>query len=581
MNNAFGWRYLTVAALLGVVSLGVLVQVVHLQTSPEAQRITADNEFYNFTWKTYYPARGDIYDRNGNLLAGNKTVYEVGVDLHTTFDANTVALAAQMYLGLDYASAYKMITQPDAGVVYVVLKDFVPADKAEALMAFQKSVQNDPTGHNLAALAFKPHLERSYPEGSLAANLLGFVLQDGRGYYGVEEKYNNILAGVPQTLLVPTNPNQAASLPDIPPGANLILTIDRDLQAYIEQLLDKSVQDSGAASGTIIVMNPRNGEIMAMATTPRMDLNDTTQYATLFPGSTPYDRAISQAFEPGSVLKILTMAGALDSKTVTPDTTFLDTGVFNYGGATIHNWNDGAWGLQDMTGCLANSLNVCLAWVSTTMGNDPFYSYMKRFGLGHLTGIDLAGEVPGRLKLPGDGDWYPVDLATNAFGQGVAITPIQLVMAASAIANGGKMVYPHILYAIVQDGKQHNLSPQIVGTPISADTANTLNNMLAVALETEGSRGLVTGYRISGKTGTAEIPSPTGGYDSTQTNASFIGWGPTDNPQFMVYVWLERPTSSIWGSLVAAPVFKQVVQKYVVLEGIPPDSIRLQQSNGH
>jgi cell division protein FtsI/penicillin-binding protein 2 len=201
---------------------------------------------------------------------------------------------------------------------------------------------------------------------------------------------------------------------------------------------------------------------------------------------------------------------------------------------------------------------------------------MKRFGLGHPTGIDLAGEVAGRLKLPGDGDWYPVDLGTNAFGQGVAVTPIQLVMAASAIANSGRMYYPHVLKAIVEDGQQHDLSPQVVGNPISAATAHTLNEMLAVAIETEGPKGLVPGYRIAGKTGTAEIPDPTGGYDSNYTNASFIGWGPVDAPQFLVYVWLEKPTSDIWGSVVAAPVFTDIVEKLVVLLGIPPDNVRLQ-----
>jgi cell division protein FtsI/penicillin-binding protein 2 len=356
----------------------------------------------------------------------------------------------------------------------------------------------------------------------------------------------------------------------------LILTIDSDLQASTEQILDQAVKDTGSASGTVVILDPRNGEVLAMATTPRLDPNDYTHYAQVFPGQTPFDRAISQAFEPGSVLKILTMAAALDSRTVQPSTTFMDTGSITVGGATITNWNNGAWGQQDMTGCLANSLNVCLAWVATQMGNDTFYTYMKRFGLGRPTGIDLADEVSGRLKLPGDGDWYPVDLGTNAFGQGVAVTPIQLVMAASAIANGGRMYYPHVLQAIVEDGQQHNMTPQVVGNPISTATAHTLNEMLAVAIETEGSQGLVPGYRIAGKTGTAEIPDPTGGYDSNFTNASFIGWGPVDNPQFLVYVWLEKPTSDIWGSVVAAPVFRQIVEKLVVLDGIPPDDVRLQ-----
>jgi cell division protein FtsI/penicillin-binding protein 2 len=229
---------------------------------------------------------------------------------------------------------------------------------------------------------------------------------------------------------------------------------------------------------------------------------------------------------------------------------------------------------------MANSLNVCLAWVATEMGPEAFYSYMQRFGVGHPTGIDLAGEVAGRLKLPGDEDWYPVDLATNSFGQGVSVTPMQMMMAASALANDGQMVYPHVLYATIQDGRQHTMATQVVGNPISAATANTITEMLAVALETESSRGLVPGYRVAGKTGTAQIPTPDGTYDPDLTNASFIGWGPVDDPQFLVYVWLEKPLTWPWGSVVAAPVFRQVVEKLVVLMGIPPDSIRLQLA-GH
>jgi cell division protein FtsI/penicillin-binding protein 2 len=230
-----------------------------------------------------------------------------------------------------------------------------------------------------------------------------------------------------------------------------------------------------------------------------------------------------------------------------------------------------------MTGCLAHSLNVCLAWVSTELGNATFYSYMQRFGLGHPTGIDLAGEVPGRLKLPGDTDWYPVDLGTNAFGQGMAITPIQMVMAASAFANDGKMVYPHVLYGQLQDGHQSNMSPQVVGSPISAQTAHTLSDMLANSLESESSDAIVPGYRIAGKTGTAQIPNDTG-YDPNEINASFIGWGPVDKPRFVVYVWLEKPQSNKAASVVAAPIFAQIIEKLVVLMDVPPEVARLQNS---
>jgi cell division protein FtsI/penicillin-binding protein 2 len=220
---------------------------------------------------------------------------------------------------------------------------------------------------------------------------------------------------------------------------------------------------------------------------------------------------------------------------------------------------------------------VCLAWISDQkMGSTSFYSYLQRFGIGHATGIDLAQESSGRLKLPGDKDWYPVELGTNAFGQGVSVTPIQMVMAASALANDGKMVYPHVLYAQLQDGKQSNTKTQIVGTPISANTAHTISEMLANALESESSTSLVPGYRIAGKTGTAQIPLPEGGYDQNNVNASFIGWGPVDDPRFIVYVWLEKPQSNKAASVVAAPIFKQVVENLVVLMNIPPDAIRLQ-----
>jgi cell division protein FtsI/penicillin-binding protein 2 len=225
------------------------------------------------------------------------------------------------------------------------------------------------------------------------------------------------------TMLVPSDPHRVEEYPQITPGQTLILTIDREIQASVEKILDDALSETNSVSGTIIVMDPKTGEILAMSSTPRMNLNDYNRVEEIFPGETPFNRAISQAYEPGSVVKILTMASALDKGTVTPDTIYFDTGVINVGGFPIHNWENTVWGYQDMTGCLAHSINTCLAWVSTLMGNDSFYSYMQHFGLGHPTGIDLAGEVAGRLKFPGDEDWTPIDLGTNGFGQGVAITP--------------------------------------------------------------------------------------------------------------------------------------------------------------
>jgi cell division protein FtsI/penicillin-binding protein 2 len=187
--------------------------------------------------------------------------------------------------------------------------------------------------------------------------------------------------------------------------------------------------------------------------------------------------------------------------------------------------------------------------------------------------VDLAGEVSGRLKTPGDSDWYIADLGTNSFGQGISATPLQMVSAVSALANGGEMYAPHLLRSLINNGRQYNPPSQLIGNPISAETARTITLMLATSLEAEASIALVPGYRLAGKTGTAEIPTPYG-YTSSVTHTSFVGWGPVDDPAFVVYVWLEKPASSIWGSEVAAPVFRQVVEQLVVLMSIPPDDVR-------
>ena len=567
------WRYLSVALLLAVFGIAILVQIVRIQASPEVAGVIDQG---NYVWKDFFPPRGEIYDRHGSLLAGNKTVYEIGLDLTVNPDMPTVLLAIQMS-GLDLNEVNYRISLAPANAQYIILDDFVSAENAETLMALQKAAYADPTGKNLDAVFFKAHYARSYPEDDLASNILGFVTEDNHGYLGIEEKYDNILAGIPVRMMIPADPRRATEYPTIPPGQTIILTIDREIQAAIENILDNALVTTNASSGTIVVMDPRTGEILAMSSTPRLNLNDYQSITTVFPGETPFNRAISQAYEPGSVAKILTMAGAVDSGVVTPDTVFFDEGYILVGGFRIVNWDGGAWGYQDMTGCLANSLNVCLAWVSSIkMESDSFYSYMQRFGLGHATGIDLAQESSGRLKLPGDGDWGPVELGTNAYGQGVSITPIQMVMAASALANDGKMVYPHVLHAQIQDGKQSNTRTQIVGTPISATTAHTISEMLANALEIESSTAIIPGYRIAGKTGTAQIPISGGGYDQINVNTSFIGWGPVDDPRFIVYVWLEKPQSNRAASVVAAPIFKQVVEKLVVLMDVPPDAIRLQ-----
>ena len=575
MSRENNWRLTITGFAFLLFGTAILVQLVRIQVSPQAEIFREQGYSYSGVWRTVHPARGQIYDRWGHLLAGNKTVYQVGVELQAVTDPESIAIAMNLFLDKDYGRMLSITSQPaSATAVYAILADFVPPEKVAKLQQLQaelaSGLETDQPIESLSGLGFSPHLQRSYPEKELAANLLGFVSREGRGYFGIEEKYDDLLSGTPQTIWVPFDPNLVKELSEIPPGASLVLTIDRQIQATVETILDGAVESNGASGGTIVVMAPQTGEILAMVTTPRLDLNEYWRYNDVIGGSVPFNRAISKVYEPGSVLKVLTMASALDQGAVEPDTSFLDTGVFEIGGLYIKNWNLGAWGTQDMLGCLQHSLNVCLAWVASQLGSGNFYDYMKAFGMGHSTGVDLAGEVAGRLRLPGDSDWYAADLGTNAFGQGISVTPVQMVMAISAIANDGKMMLPHVLHSIVNNGHQYELQPQVAGVPISSETARTLSEMLAESLEMEASTALVPGYRLAGKTGTAEIPTPYG-YNSAVTNTSFVGWGPLDDPQFLVYVWLEKPTSSIWGSVVAAPVFNTVAERLVVLLNIPPD----------
>jgi cell division protein FtsI/penicillin-binding protein 2 len=273
------------------------------------------------------------------------------------------------------------------------------------------------------------------------------------------------------------------------------------------------------------------------------------------------------------------MGIALDTGAVQQDSTYDDTGSVEVGGVEIQNWDRQAHGVTTMTDLLAHSLNVGAAKVSLSIGPTRFYRGLDLFGMGKPTGIDLEGEVSGLVRKPGQTDWHEADLAENSFGQALAATPIQMLVAVASIANDGLMMQPHIVAGELKPGSSQPITygPTVLGRTVSQQTARTLSAMLADGLRRETKLALVPGYSIAGKTGTAQIPVPYGGYDDYNINASFIGWGPVDDPRFLVYVWLEKPQSNRAASVVAAPIFRQVVEKLIVLMGIPPDVVRQQQ----
>ncbi len=594
MNNESFGRFMFVGAVFSILSIVLVWKIFFIQANEGYGELNDKAKNYEVSRELIYPERGLIYDRWGHILAGNKQVIQLGLDLQDVINPVTIASVLASEAGLNYNDVFAKASTPfdEINSAFIDLRVYVEPETWQRLQDVSQQLNLQASKYkkgtvypSLRGLVGTPRLIRYYPEHELASNVIGFYTflnndgsEDmGAGFYGVEAYYNDLLAGKPQYVTFSLDPGSAQAIPGVISGASVILTIDREIQAMVEEKLDAAVKANKAESGTIVVLNPRNGEIIAMASTPRMDLNKYWKVKDIFPGETPYNRAISQAYEPGSVFKILTMVAAVDSGAVQPDTTMIDSGSIEVGGIRIFNWDRAGHGQVSMQTCMELSLNVCLAWVATQMGNNSFYEYMQRFMVGERTNVDLAGETFFPMRLPGGPMWTQVDLGVNSFGQGLSVTPLQIAMASSAIANKGVMMAPHVAKAIIQDGVQHERPPQSLGQVIKPEAAEALTQMLAQSVrgETyEALDSLTENYSVAGKTGTGEIALPGIGYGTNLTNTSFVGWGPVDDPQYLVYVWIEQPRTSMWGSQVAAPVFRDVVKELVVLLDVPPDKVR-------
>ncbi len=508
------------------------------------------------------PPRGDITDRNGHLLATDIFQYEVSAAPNMVKDPWEIADRLAPLLG---ASREEVCAQLSSKDPYVLLGRHIPQGNGEIIASW-----------DLAVISVQPRPKRAYPEKNLAAHLLGFVAETHKGYYGVEGYYNPSLRGEDPSLRDEKDHAREELLSGLPrftvpkAGKDLVLTIDRFIQYMIERELEQAIFRFRAEGGTIIVMDPRRGAILAMASFPSYDLDLFSET----PSELFVDPAISSQYEPGSVFKIITTAAGLDAGVISPQSTFYDSGVVEVGGRAITNWDRRGHGLVTMSEILAKSLNVGAAYISTTLGKDRFYSYVRRFGFGRITEVDLSGEVPGTLKLPGDNEWHESDLGTNSFGQGIAVTPLQMINAVAAVANRGFLMKPYVVERFIDGDRVVDVQPAVVRRAISSSTAAQLTAMLVEAVEKGAELAVIPGYRIAGKTGTAQIPTPAG-YDPQQTIASFVGYAPADDPQFIVLVKIDKPQTSPWGVEVAAPVFKTVAEQLFMYLGIPPDNVRL------
>src|SRR5438270_1858600 len=419
------------------------------------------------------PSRGTLLDTNGNPLAVSvryDSVYVLGTLVGGADKADKLAATLGPVLGLPTADVRAAIDPRSDRPV--VLRSSVPSAVAEQVQRLA-----------LPGVYLDKEPIRQYPEGSLAAQVLGFVGHDFTGLAGLELSYEPELAGTPG--VIDTEKDTAGQEIALgrrlltPPrqGSDLVLTVDRYVQREAERLLNQAVLNNKASGGLILVMEPRTGNILAAANNPTYNLTADEIY-----DPTQADRykakIVTDQYEPGSTLKTLTMSAAIDQGIVTPSTTMNDAGAVLVGGATIRNWNGAANGISSMTDILIHSSNVGMTWVSGKLGADLEYEYLKRYGLGQLTGLQLPGEVGGTLRTNQDPGWTRVDQATNSFGQGIAVTPVQLLQAEAVFANDGKLVRPRFVRAIRSADGVREIPPDVERQVISAQTAHTMLQMM-------------------------------------------------------------------------------------------------------
>jgi cell division protein FtsI (penicillin-binding protein 3) len=498
------------------------------------------------------PERGMIYDRNGEKLAVSVLADSVCADPTRIADPVRASQQIAGILNLDKQVVMKKILEPKS---FCWLARRISPDQAT-------NVDN----MEIEGIFLVKEPKRFYPNGQLAAHLLGFVGADANGLEGLENKYDDILKGKPEKLAWARDAkgkkiflrvgNDVAKKDE---SVNLVLTIDSRIQYLVETHLKEAVLSKGAKGGIAIVMDPKTGEILAMANEAGFNPNNIN-------GLTPEkwrNRAITDYFDPGSTFKPFLVAGALEEKTIRESEKFYcEDGNFIVANHVIHEANRQRHGQLSVRDILKYSSNIGSVKIAQKMGKEKFYQYIDNFGFGTKTGIDLPGESPGLVRPVKN--WTKVDTATIAFGQGVSVTAIQMITAMSAIANGGVLMKPYILRSVTDKNnipiKMYN--PTVVRKVVSAETAKRLTNMLTEvvgSVDGTGKNANIVNVAVAGKTGTSQkFDFSRNVYSSEKVRTSFMGFFPADNPQVAILVILDEPQRDKWGGVAAAPVFKSI-----------------------
>ncbi|MEX2159009.1 MAG: penicillin-binding protein 2 [Dehalococcoidia bacterium] len=563
------WRLFLLITMLAVASGAVVLRLVQVQVldHDHYKAQAADEHLEEVVVRA---PRGAILDRNGYPLATSVEAFDVYIDPRSWKDDVTALRSASVVAPLLGRDAGELITSTRAQTegVYAAARS-VPA--AVGL----KLLDEEPSGVSVVDTS-----KRFYPEGDLASVLLGFLGRDQTGLAGIESDFDLELGGQPGLLYFERdavgNPlpfgRRVADKPV--PGGDVQLTIDRYIQRLVEEKLDAEIQRHEASGGTILVMDPFTGEVLALASRPSFQLSklnfDDPGQADLF-----RNRAVTDVYSPGSVMKTITMSMAIDLGLVSPGTTYFDSGeALVEGGESIKNWDFSAHGTTTMTQVLQYSLNTGAVWVSRQVGADRFYDYMARFGFGTKTDIGLGGEPDGLIRTNQEDSWYPVDLATNSFGQGISVTPLQMVTAVSSLVNGGLLMRPYVVKELNGPDGQRVFDPVAVRRTVSEETSQTLVQMMnAVVDGMPDHPAQVAGYHIGGKSGTTTFE------DRPYSIASFIGFAPVEQPRFVMLVKIDEPKDDPLGGRVSAPIFGALAPQILSYLGARPDDAALVEGN--
>lgn len=513
------------------------------------------------------PKRGVIYDRNGNELAISinvDAVYAVPAEVRKSGKTAEVAREVARILGMKEKDVYELITQNQHSVW---IKYQVDPGQARELRS-----------RRLPGIGVISKPKRFYPKNNLASHVLGIAGAYNQGLEGIEVQYDKELSGINGRLLVEYDaagreiPGSAHKYIEPQQGLSLVLTIDQTIQYIAERELDKIMQERHPKSASIIVMDPQTGEILAMANRPDFDPNDYQK----FPASARRNKAIADTYEPGSTFKIVTLSAALQEGVVNSNSRFYDPGFIKVGSEYVHCWLPEGHGSESLAEVVQNSCNPGFVSMGLRLGKEKFYKYLKAFGFGEPFGIDLPGEAGG-IIVP-EKDAKPIDLACMSIGQANSVTPLQMVAAMAVVANGGKLIRPHVVKEMKNSKGEvvKRFRPQILRQVISPETAREVRNYLEqVVSRGTGRNAYIAGYSVGGKTGTAQKPDPHGGYSTTEHVASFLGFAPVDSPRLVALVVVDSPQGyPYYGGTVAAPVFREVVRDSLRYLGVP---LRYQQ----